>query len=146
MMEKCFITGLACKGIACVGLYHEASQQCKVVMAINRYLGHIDGPVEKVSPKQQSPLVSDAMKAQPDMTQITWLVKGNKDARDTDSFAYAFVFKYDAAAKAATDELRPESYELYTYLKENNNSLALDGFVYSLNQTETLFARNKARE
>jgi hypothetical protein len=113
-------------------------------MLVNRLLGDIDGD-KQPGPTPASPLVADAMKGQPDMTHIEWLVKGNKDARDTDPFAYAFVFKYDAAAKAATDELRPEAEELYNYLKANDNSLMIGEFTYSLNKTETLFARNKAR-
>lgn len=65
MMENCFITGLACKGVACEGIYHEATQQCKIVMMVNRYLGRIDGPAktETPSPKSDSPLVADAMKS-----------------------------------------------------------------------------------
>ena len=129
--------------------FHSASQQCMWGMALNRFLGDIDGPVEKtVTDTRSAPsssLVVNAMKGIPDMSQISWLIKGNNDARDTDPFAYAFVFKYDAAAKKATDELRPEAAELYQYLKENDNILNLDGFIYSLNKTETLFARNKAK-
>jgi len=116
-------------------------------MLVNRFLGAVDGPVETAPSKvPASPLVADAMRGVPDMTHIEWLVKGNKDARDTDPFAYAFVFKYDATAKQATDELRPEATELYNYLKENDNRLVIGEFTYSLNKTETLFARNKARE
>ena len=138
---------MACKTTEC-DLYHEASQQCKIVMLVTRLLGNIDGPVKATPPppKPDSPLVADAMKGVPDMSQIEWLVKGNKDARDTDAFAYAFVFTYDAAAKEATDKLRSEATELYQYLKENNNTLRIGEFTYSLNKTETLFARNKARD
>ena len=81
----------------------------------------------------------------PDISGVKWMIKGNVDARDTDAFAYAFVFKYDATAKKATDELRFESAELYNYLKENNNTLTLNGFTYSLNREGSLFGRNKAK-
>ena len=64
MMEKCFLTDLTCKGVACEGIYHEATQQCKLVMAINRYVGRIDGPAKtetKQAPTQQP--VHEAMKS-----------------------------------------------------------------------------------
>ena len=42
--------------------------------------------------------------------------------------------------------MRPEAKDLYNYLKENNNTLRIGEFIYSLNKTETLFARNKAKD
>ena len=130
--------------VAC-GNYHEATQQCKITMALNRYLGDIDGPVKKAPTAPTSSLVSNAMKGIPDMSQIDWLIKGNNPAPSTAPFAYAFVFEYDVGAKKSTDKMRGDAVELYQYLKDNNNNLVLDGFTYSLNKTETLFARNKAR-
>lgn len=57
-MEKCFITGLTCPKIEC-DLYHEATQICKIVMLVNRTLGHIDGPAPKETPTVpiQTPVV-----------------------------------------------------------------------------------------
>jgi hypothetical protein len=110
-------------------------------MLVNQLLGNVDGPVKTAQAKAPtSPLVSDAMKGQPDFSEIEWMVKGNKDARDTDPFAYAFAFKYQ------TDELRPEAIELYEYLTANEK-LVLDGFIYTISGKEkNLFARNKAKE
>jgi hypothetical protein len=61
----------------------------------------------------------------PDISEIEWMVKGNKDARDTDPFAYGFVFKYQ------TDEVRPEAQELYDYLTQYGE-LNDGGFKYTL--------------
>lgn len=57
-MEKCFITGLTCPKMEC-DLYHEATQICKIVMLVNRTLGHIDGPTPKETPPAslQQPVV-----------------------------------------------------------------------------------------
>ena len=62
-MEKCFITGLTCPKIEC-DLYHEATQICKIVMLVNRTLGHIDGPV--ITPPTTIPAqtpVAESMKS-----------------------------------------------------------------------------------
>jgi hypothetical protein len=140
----CFISTIACVKEECP-VFHEATGLCKVVMAVNRILGDIDGKPIQTPSTPPSQLVADAMKAIPDISQIKWMIKGNQDARDTDPFAYAFVFKYDAGAKRATNELRTETTELYNYLKAHDNNLELDGFIYSLNREGTLFGRNKAR-
>lgn len=197
MMEKCFITGLACKGVACEGIYHEATQQCKIVMMVNRYLGHIDGPV-KETPTQKEPLAAamrpeltgiegkiqqilvmhpnltresverliDEERAKaagllteeaaahlvasnlgldrqiPDISGIRWMIKGNKDARDTDNFAYAFVFKYDQGAKQSTDELRMDAVEFYNYLRESGQFTSGD-FTYKLSRDGQFFQRTR---
>ena len=62
-MEKCFITGLTCPKIEC-DLYHEATQICKIVMLVNRTLGHIDGPAPTETPPAslQQPVV-ESMKS-----------------------------------------------------------------------------------
>ena len=139
MMERCFLTDLTCKGVACEGIYHESTQQCKVVMVINRYLGHIDGPAPIAQPTPQSPLVADALKVQPDMSQLEWMVKGNQPAPSTAPFAYAFAFKYQ------TEELRPEAEELYAYLLANEK-LVIGEFTYTISgKGKNLFARNKAK-
>ena len=54
MIGICFMSGMSCN--ADCPLYHEATQQCKIAMALNRYLGDIDG---QVAPKEpiQTPVV-----------------------------------------------------------------------------------------
>ena len=133
------MSGMSCN--ADCPLYHEASQQCKIVMAINRYLGPVDGPTKTPppTPKIQSPLVADAMKQTPDFSQIEWMVKGNQPASSTAPFAYAFAFEYQ------TQDLRPEAEDLYQYLLDNKE-LTLDGFTYTISgKDKNLFARNKAK-
>ena len=57
----CFVSTMACKTTECA-LYHEATQICKIVMAINRYLGPIDGPAKISTAPAQTP-VAEGMKS-----------------------------------------------------------------------------------
>ena len=78
----------------------------------------------------------------PDISGIKWMIKGNKDARDTDNFAYGFVFKYDQDAKQSTDELRMDAVELYNDLKQNGQ-LIIEDFTYKLSKDEQFFQRTR---
>ena len=47
----CPLSTMYCKGEGCE-LYHDATLQCKIVMAVNRFLGDVDAP------KTQQPLTT----------------------------------------------------------------------------------------
>ena len=98
----CFWNTMQCNREACPA-YHDASLQCMWGMWLNAQLGvgKID-PLPREKTAEPSGLVVDAMKGQLDFSQIEWMIKGNKEARDTDPFAYAFAFKYQ------TEELQLE--------------------------------------
>ena len=53
---------------------------------------------------------------------IKWLLKGNEEAPPDAPSAFAFVFKYDAKAKKATDKMRDEVTALVGYLDAHGGS------------------------
>ncbi len=143
--EWCHRSTMLCNSEQCV-LFVKEWDQCFDEIEKEYKMNQMNIRKTTTSPAPSSTLVADAMKGQPDLSQIEWMVKGNKDARDTDPFAYAFVFKYDRDAGRVTDELRPEVVELYNYLKANDNTLVIGQFTYSLNKEGSLFGRNKAKD
>ena len=83
----------------------------------------------KTSPKKKTD-TSEPMEVDIDVEGIEWKIKGGKDARDTDPFAYAFVY----TSRDQTD-VRDAVKEIYSLCKQYGSIQTADGFVLKLGGT-----------
>ena len=93
----------------------------------------------------QAPPSATVTSNPPKTDEIKWSIKdGDKivEVRATDPKAWAFVKKYDAKEKRATDEVKSENQSLYDFLKKN--PVYVDGtYKYTMSKDEAFFNREK---
>jgi len=73
-----------------------------------------------------------------DVADIDWRIKGNKDARDSDPFAYAFVY-----TNREQDTMRDSVVEVVQLCEQHGTIKTVDGFLVKLGGTDnSLLNRN----
>jgi hypothetical protein len=91
-------------------------------------------------PRQSKPASrkGDPVEVDADTADLAWKIKGNSEARDSDPFAYAFVY-----TNREQTEVRSNVRELLELCEEHGTILTTDGFLVKLGGTNnSLLNRN----